>query len=147
MIVTAKFDSQEVIGRLGRITEAQYEAGRRGMIRITTEIANRAKKRLRVRKGPGIGMGGRKTGALARSIIPSVTVSQTVIEGEVTAGVLATSGDPDSNYARYVEGWNKAGVHTPAANMANSYTPFMEVTLKEVLPDAADYLAGTVTLG
>lgn len=138
MIVTAKFDSQEVIDRLGRITEAQYEAGRKGMIRITTEIMNRARKRLRVRKGPGIGMGGRKTGRLSRSIVPQVTMSQTAIEGEVGTGV---------EYARYVEGWNKAGEHVPAVNMANSYTPFLEVSFREVVPDAAEYLAGEMRVG
>lgn len=138
MIVKVEFNSQDVKDRLGRLQLAQLEASKRGMVRITTEIRNRAKRRLRVRKGPGIGLGGRKTGRLSSSIINTVTLSETAVVGEVVAG---------TEYAKYVEGWNKAGEHIPAVNMANSYTPFIEPALKEVLPDAADILAAEVRVG
>lgn len=193
MIVEVRFDSAEVKARLGTLTAEMMEKGKKGMVRVTTEVRNRAKQRLRWRKGKGAGEGGRFTARLATSIVPKVTLSETAIEGEVKAGVP---------YAKYVEGWNKANQHVPvrrhfvsfetapglrdwarrhgilthgrrvatlnaATGARGSYyrmtplylgkgmmvggpdsiTPFLEPSFKEVIPDAAEYLAGEIRVG
>ncbi len=80
------------------------QRGQTAMVKVVTEIRNRAKQKLQWRKAPGAGLGGRATGTLARGIIPSVRVSHTEIEGTVKVSVP---------YGRYVEGWNSLGQHTP----------------------------------
>lgn len=172
MIVEVRFDSAEVKARLGTLTAEMMEKGKKGMVRVTTEIRNRAKQRLRWRKGKGAGEGGRFTARLATSIVPKVTLSETAIEGEVKAGVP---------YAKYVEGWNKANQHVPVVRHRvkfrtapglrdwarrhgievpkdpskgslmvggpDSITPFLEPAFREVMGDAAEYLAGEIRVG
>jgi hypothetical protein len=68
-------------------------------------IKNKAKRRLRWRTRPGKGLGGHATSpGLRGSITHRVRIKPGVINGEVGAGV---------DYAKYVEGWNKAGQHQP----------------------------------
>ena len=145
--------------------------GQTAMVKVVTEIRNRAKQKLQWRKAPGAGLGGRATGTLARSIVPSVRISHTEIEGTVKAGV---------GYAKYVEGWNSRNDHTPAekhyvygAEGSGIYnwflrhgkikrgskqhlfwvggpgaiTPFLEPAFLEVLPSAREILAGSITSG
>jgi hypothetical protein len=145
--------------------------GQTAMVKVVTKIRNRAKARLIVRKAKGAGLGGRATGTLARSIVPSVRVSHTEIEGTVKVGVP---------YGKYVEGWNSANEHKAAEKHyvygnegsgiynwflrhgkikrgskqrlfwvggPDSITPFLEPAFLEVLPSAREILAGSITSG
>jgi hypothetical protein len=86
--------------------------GQTAMVKVVTIIRNKAKARLIVRKAKGAGLGGRFMGRLAGSIVPSVRVSHTEIEGTVKVGVP---------YGKYVEGWNSQNQHTP---VIRHFVPF-----------------------